>query len=360
MTTTTTRSRLDAGPVNEELFARYAVEWHEYHGINPRRRTQQLWTLRKFAIRLGTDRSMLDVTSADVRDWLEMKRAGGFAPATIRLHINYFRPFFTWMHQVGLVDDERLRDIRTLRPPKGTPTNAVPRPYTKRERERFWRDFDKTYPWMRYGKRNTSDRGAFFLDRYLRGISRWPRCRHYCMRLQAEAIVMLAMHAGLRRVEIYRLTLDQLDPANEYIVVPGAKGPDGQPILRAVPWLTEQLRQAVEDWLFVRDQLEHHHGGFDHESPWIDLWREDQQRQLPLVKFVGTVAKCGDWRFHRMRHTAATEMLRANMPIQDVSRILGHASLQQTLGYAKLVSADLVASARRARSGLERAMARPD
>lgn len=343
---------------NEELFARYGVEWHDYHGICASRRRQQLHTLRQFAIRLGPERTMLDVTSEDIRSWLDMKRDLGLMPGTLRLHINYFRPFYTWAHGVGLIDRERLLDIRSIRPPRGA-NKTVPRPYNARERARFWQDFEQTYPWTKAG--GSKERAELFFGRYLEGRSRWFRARAYCVRLQAEAIVALAIYGGLRRIEIFNLDLDDMDPENEYVVVHSAmKGRDALERDRVVPWVGQPMRDAVEAWTRCRGILESHAGGFDHDRPW--LWLGSREGYLwkpqPLDHFVGTVAKCGDWKFHRMRHTAATEMLRAEMPLHAVSRILGHANVAQTLGYTAFLSEDLVHQARLSQSKFENAMRR--
>jgi hypothetical protein len=45
--------------------------------------------------------------------------------------------------------------------------------------------------------------------------------------------------------------------------------------------------------------------------------------------------------------TCATEWLHAEVPLEKVSKLLGHASLEQTLGYADLVRDDVARSMRR-------------
>ncbi|MCF8092556.1 MAG: tyrosine-type recombinase/integrase, partial [Desulfotignum sp.] len=42
-------------------------------------------------------------------------------------------------------------------------------------------------------------------------------------------------------------------------------------------------------------------------------------------------------RFHDLRHTAATQMLTAGIPLEVVQKILGHTELRTTQIYAKVV-----------------------
>ena len=51
---------------------------------------------------------------------------------------------------------------------------------------------------------------------------------------------------------------------------------------------------------------------------------------------------------HALRHLAATSWLRHGMGLDEVRRLLGHASLQTTLRYSSLVSADVQRAHRRA------------
>ncbi|HEY1056451.1 MAG TPA: site-specific integrase, partial [Emticicia sp.] len=45
--------------------------------------------------------------------------------------------------------------------------------------------------------------------------------------------------------------------------------------------------------------------------------------------------------FHTSRHTFATRALKKGIPITHVSKLMGHAQLRETMGYAKIVNEDL-------------------
>ena len=115
---------------------------------------------------------------------------------------------------------------------------------------------------------------------------------------------------------------------------------------------------AIERWLRLREL-----SGPDHDRPWLSLHTEAhyakpmRHRQFEmLLRNIGT-----GWEYHRMRHTCGTELLRAGMPLESVSRLLGHARLQQTLAYAELLDEDVVNAALRAEHRFGRTMRRrPD
>jgi site-specific recombinase XerD len=72
--------------------------------------------------------------------------------------------------------------------------------------------------------------------------------------------------------------------------------------------------------------------------------------------FKDQLSTVGAWELHRFRHTCGTEWLRAGMELELVSKLLGHANITQTLGYAQIVSDDVHRSAMRHHDTFTRAM----
>lgn len=59
---------------------------------------------------------------------------------------------------------------------------------------------------------------------------------------------------------------------------------------------------------------------------------------------VRKMAGLGDVRWHDLRHSAASALVQANVPIYTVARILGHSSLQHTSRYAHLADETLLSA----------------
>lgn len=318
----------------DPLIDAYARHHYAYNNICEDRRRQQPRMLQSF-VEFIAPTPLNEVQARHLRDFLSMRLESGTAPSTVRRDLNMVRPFLAWLYAEGIIGADVMLAVREVRAPRGSSV-IVPRPYRTKEIRRFWDEFEEAYPWAR--DRNERERGEFWLNRYRRGSSPWKRVVPYARRLQAEAIVTLALHGGLRLDEIHRLELDHMDPDNEYVIVNGArKNAAGVHTLRAVPWIVPQMRDAVREWLEFRAEIEP-----EHDRPWLTL-RPTHRALDPLqFKVYERVLAFGEWEMHRMRHTAATEMLRGGWKLEHVQKILGHSRLEMTLKYAQIVEDDLV------------------
>jgi integrase len=191
------------------------------------------------------------------------------------------------------------------------------------------------------------------LSRYQRGLSRYGRVWRHAMNLQTSAVASLALFGGLRRAEIRFAGIDDIHPDNDFIVVRG-KSPFGERQgYREVPY-TEAGRRMVGEWLAFRNLI-----GPSHDSPWLVLTANATPKgRLPShpfdpIKehsFKKLMSRVGAWELHRFRHTCATEWLRAGAELEVVQRLMGHATLDQTLCYAQLVNTDVARGLRRVES----------
>lgn len=309
---------------------RFATEYQQYHGISDKRAREQRKELERLAVFAGKDTPQ-ECGAADMRSYL--------ASLVEDLHVNTVRkrhgmlsPFFTWGFEAGLVDAEQLMAIKLVRDPNGATGSSTPRPYSSKELRRFWEDLDARWP--------IDPRHAHWLRRFQKGYSRYARVAGMVGRLQTEAVISLALEGGLRRIEILSAKLDHIHPDNTAIVVPqrGERG-NGKDHFREVPY-TETARETVNRWFELRAGL-----GVTHDSPWIIGARNQSPAHalapITLKSFQNIPRQVGAWEFHRFRHTCATLWLRSGMPLEKLQRMLGHATLQQTLAYAEIVSDDI-------------------
>lgn len=322
--------------MNPDPILRYDEEHNAYNDVCHDRRRASMRVLREFEAHAG--KPLLDAGGPELASYLATLVGEGKAVGTVRKHANLVRPFYTWAYTAGLISAETLMGVRLVKPPRGASLAAMgrPKPYPREKVAQFWRDVDRKYPYL------PDDR---YLERFARGTSRFTRITKHAWRLQFNAIASLAMFGGLRMGEIYRATIDDIHPENAYVVVRGAaKNPDAEVRDRVVPWTTPDMRQMVGDWLAFRAWLEP-----DHEFTWLCLYAQAHYRKpLRWRKYHMLAHDLGrGWEFHRLRHTALTEMLRAGYPLHEVQRIAGHSRLQQTLAYAELLPDDLVKTAAR-------------
>lgn len=317
-----------------DVIDRFCADYHGYNDISPARRVMQRRVLTQFAATV--EGGLLAAGPNDLRDYLASLIASGLKPTTVGRIRNAIRPFYRWAWQRELVTADLLMGIRDVEAPRGS-RNGVPRPYTRKELAQFWLDLDATYPRVE----------EKWVVRWRAGRSPWRRVQSHAFRLQVEAIVALALYGGVRRAEMYALTLDDMHYDNEYVVVTGArKNPEAEVRQRAVP-MVEPMRDAIEAWLDFRADM-----APGHDSPWLSCWRGDRLKPMRAARFNSLLGTIGPgYELHRLRHTAATEMLRSGYAIQEVQKIMGHTRIQQTLEYAQLLNEDVLKAA--ARSGGE-------
>lgn len=302
---------------------RFATEYQELNKLSEGRRIDQIKELERFARFAGKD--ILDCDAQDFQRYLAHLVSTKLHVNTVRKRGNFIRPFFTWAFSVKLVSGDRLMEIREVKDPKGASGRTLPRPYTRKEMRQFWDDLDTTYPKVK----------PIFWQRWRHGRSRYSRVASHVMRIQMIAIVQLALHCGLRKEEIFRLDIDDIHPDNAYVVVKKGKGGKA----RKVPH-TNGSRQAVADWLTMRREMKP-----KHDRPWLSLHPNQSHRAVrqPIgwMRFGKLMSGIGSWELHRLRHTCATEWLRAGVPLDKLQKLLGHSTLSQTLCYAELLDDDV-------------------
>jgi integrase len=142
------------------------------------------------------------------------------------------------------------------------------------------------------------------------------------------AIVTLAVHTGMRKGEILGLEWARVDLSSARITLYRTKSgkPRGVPINRDV----YEALIAVEPDQAKRVGLLFHK-------------RDDRAWGQIRRAFEGALAKAGikDFRFHDLRHTAASHLVMRGASLRDVQEILGHADLKMTQRYAHLSPAHL-------------------
>lgn len=312
----------------DDIIDRFAADYFTLNSISPDRRHRVEQGLRK--LRDWLDKPLETATDQDLRRWLVSLMEEGYMASTANWYLRMMVPFFQWCWQQDVIGSDQFMRIRAVTPPRGY-NHSEPRPYKQRELEALWRELDAKFPYCT---------NEYRLARFKRGTLKFSRdIRYHAVRLQLDAMIELALVCGLRRVEIYRLSIDDCHPDNKYIVVHG-KRRDQHPKVREVPY-ADSTREAMWAWLRFRAQIEPPPG----TRLWLSLMYGNGRAGLTEKQMAYVLALFGDFELHRLRHTCATERLRAGMPLEDLQQFLGHANIQMTLRYAKLVREDIHRSA---------------
>lgn len=146
-----------------------------------------------------------------------------------------------------------------------------------------------------------------------------------------RALILVLVRLGLRAGEAARLSLDDIDWAGGHLKVTG-KGRE-----HVLP-LPVDVGQALEAWLRLR-------------PPALDravFVRMKAPRQMMTTSGIsGVIARVSDLagldpiHAHRLRHTAAMEVLAAGGTLSEAKELLGHVYTVTTMAYAKVDLASL-------------------
>jgi integrase len=137
-------------------------------------------------------------------------------------------------------------------------------------------------------------------------------------------LVLLAISTGMRKMEMLRLTWHDVDLERGMVRLIRTKNKEH----RAVP-LPQITIEALRSW---QEQ---------DPSTWLFPSRTGLQPADVSRAWYLALAKAGieDFRFHDLRHTAASYLAMSGVELEDVGEILGHRDLQTTRQYRHLTIA---------------------
>ena len=151
-------------------------------------------------------------------------------------------------------------------------------------------------------------------------------CRAEVEHPELELIVLIAMTTGMRRGEILNLRQSDIDRKRGRILIRESKNGDS----RSVP-LVSQVQSVLNALSTVtsirRDALLFPQPGTNSEKPLVidRLWQRAR-----------AAAELTDFRFHDLRHTAASYLAMEGAGLREIADILGHKTLAMVKRYSHL------------------------
>ncbi|GAB3380349.1 tyrosine-type recombinase/integrase [Azotobacter armeniacus] len=139
-----------------------------------------------------------------------------------------------------------------------------------------------------------------------------------------KPLVLLSINTGMRQGEVFNLAWADVDLKNKVLTIEGDGAKSGQ--TRHIPINREAL-EALSSW---KSQS----GDSRLVFPGKNGSRLDNVRKSwdGLLK----MAKITSFRWHDLRHTFASKLVMAGVPLNTVRELLGHTDIKMTLRYAHL------------------------
>lgn len=151
-------------------------------------------------------------------------------------------------------------------------------------------------------------------------------CRHLAaagpQAIRNRALIALMLDTGIRRSEAAGITWEDVELADHLVRVRGKGNKQ-----RRVPFSTGAAAW-LKDWMRVRGQGEEPLFWLTSNGIYSLFRRIRVETGIPLHP-------------HQLRHTCATVLVRNNVDVASVQRILGHAAIDTTLKYLTLSDDDL-------------------
>ena len=143
-----------------------------------------------------------------------------------------------------------------------------------------------------------------------------------------RALILLLLRTGMRIGELLNCKVDDVDLSEQKILIyQSDKTCDG----RAV-YYSDDAHQALMAWLRVRDPLK--------QQLFYGRGAKALSYEAARSIFQQYLQKAGlqpsGYTLHCLRHTFATDLLNAKMPLECLRVLLGHCNLQITRRYARL------------------------
>ena len=143
-----------------------------------------------------------------------------------------------------------------------------------------------------------------------------------------RAMILLLLRTGMRIGELLHTKVHDVDLSNHRILIYQA---DKTGVGR-VAYYSDDAKEALLSWLRVRNTFK--------ENLFYGRGRSSLSYEAARCMFNKYLEKAGlsysGYTLHCLRHTFATELLNARMPLECLRVLLGHTSLEVTRIYARL------------------------
>ncbi len=265
----------------------YLREYSETHH-KPRSRERHVSSSKHLVPFLG-DKLLKEITPEVIQKYIAQRRNEKASNGTINRELALLKHCFSIAIKWGWAIENPVKRIEMLREPRGRVRYLKPE-----ERERLF----ATLPWY------------------------------------IKPIVVFAMHTGMRKAEILNLQWSQVSLQNRSVILEDTKNNER----RSVP-LNDTVMAVLREVGKIR-RLDVPYVFFNPITG--DRWVDVQHAFLRACKAAGIE----DFRFHDLRHTAASYLVMAGVNLATVKEILGHKTIEMTLRYAHLSPAHTLAAAK--------------
>lgn len=266
-----------------------------------------------------------EITPWLVEKWRSKRLKGGIKPSTANRDLAALKSSLAKAVDWGHLETHPLAKVKLSKLDTSPPTRFL----THNEEARLLKALDDREERLRR-ERDSANRW-----RFERGHPGLPNLREWAFADHLKPMVLVSLHTGVRRGELFHLTWSDIDLVHADLTIRGTNAKSGR--TRHVP-LNDIALQALSslprtdeatDGLVFPNQAGR---PFDNVQK---AWRKTLE-----------AAGIERFRWHDLRHSFASRLVMASVDLNTVRELLGHADYHMTLRYAHLApkhKADAVA-----------------
>lgn len=222
------------------------------------------------------------------------------SPATVNREIGVLSKIFSLAIANGYTNTNPVKNVKKLRV-----TNKLERHLSVEEEKRMYQVCDDDFSFL-----NIPQEEREKLKR-----------KHNGEHAYLKPILIMALNTGMRKSEILNITWDCVDFKNNEISALNTK--NGKK--NTIP-MSSKLRETL-----LKLHKTKSNNIYVFTNPYSGTKYNDIKRTFHTVCKLANVENL---RFHDLRHTAATRMVDAGIPLPVVKQVLNHANIQTTMRYA--------------------------
>lgn len=242
--------------------------------------------------------------------WLE----AGLAPATANRNLVRLKGLLSRAVEWGALEAHPLTKVRRLKVDKRSRVRYL----TIEEEQRLRQAMDDRQETIQ------AERDSANQWRSDRKKELLPDLRATAFADHLKPLVLVSINTGMRRGEVFNLTWADVDLKNKFVTVEGDGAKSGQ--TRHIP-LNKEALSTLQEWHKQSPKT-----GFvfpGQKGARLDNVKKSWDGLLKLAKVEG-------FRWHDLRHTFASKLVMAGVPLNTVRELLGHSDIAMTLRYAHL------------------------
>jgi len=143
-----------------------------------------------------------------------------------------------------------------------------------------------------------------------------------------KCMILMLLRTGMRICELLVLKLQDINLRERTVIIhESAKAGKGR-----VVYISDDAYKALRKWIKIRDPKRKH--------LFYSRCRENMSYETARSSFMKCMRKAGlirkGYTLHCLRHTFASELLSAGLPLESLQILMGHCHIEITRRYARL------------------------